>query len=88
MVKKRQQYAASFKAKGALEAIREEGSLSQLSSKYQVNANLISKWKTQVLQGVSRIFTHPCDYSNSSKDQHIKSLHAPRLENLQWRGIF
>lgn len=76
MVKKRQQYSASFKAKVALEAIREGGTLSQLSSKYQVNANLTSKWKTQALQGMSSIFTQPCDSSDSSKDQHIKALHA------------
>ncbi len=60
----------------ALEVIREEGTLSQLSSKYQVNANLISKWKTQALQEISRIFIQPCDSSDSSKDQHIKALHA------------
>ena len=76
MVKKRQQYSANFKAKVALEAIREEGTLSQLSNKYQVNANLISKWKAQVLQGMSRIFSQPCDYADSSKEQHIKELHA------------
>lgn len=76
MVKKRQQYSASFKAKIALEAIREEGTLSQLSSKYQVNANLISKWKAQALQGMSLIFSQPLDHSNSPKEQQIKDLHA------------
>lgn len=76
MVKKRQQYSASFKAKVALEAIREEGTLSQLSSKYHVNANLISKWKSQALQGMSHIFSQPLEHSNSSKEQQIKDLHA------------
>ena len=41
MVKKRQQYSAIFKTKIALEAIRESGTLTQLSAKYHINANLI-----------------------------------------------
>ena len=57
MIKKRQQYSASFKAKVALEAIREDSTLSQLSSKYQINANVISKWKKQALEGLDSLFS-------------------------------
>ena len=77
MVKKRQQYASSFKAKVALEAIREEGTLAQLSSKYHVNANLISKWKVQALQRMSSLFENGSDVSSGpTEDQRIKELHA------------
>ena len=47
MSTKRQNYTPSFKAKVALEAIREEATLAQLSSKYKVNVNLISRWKSK-----------------------------------------
>ena len=76
MVKKRQQYAANFKAKVALEAIREEGTLAQLSSKYHVNANLISKWKGQALTGMSSLFGNAPDIAASSEAHRIKELHA------------
>ena len=76
MVKKRQQYAASFKAKVALEAIREEGTLAQLSSKYHVNDNLISKWKGQALTGMSSLFGNAPDIAASSEAHRIKELHA------------
>lgn len=39
MSKQRNQHSSDFKAKVALSAIREEGSLSELSSSYGVNSN-------------------------------------------------
>ncbi|PLW78479.1 hypothetical protein C0081_04335 [Cohaesibacter celericrescens] len=39
---KRNRYPAEFKAKVALEAIREELTLSELSKKYGVHPNMIS----------------------------------------------
>jgi transposase len=43
----KKKYSPVFKTKVALSAIREEGTLSELSAKYGVNANMISKWKKQ-----------------------------------------
>ena len=76
MVKKRQQYSASFKAKVPLQALREEATLSQLSAKYHVNANLISKWKLQALHGLSSIFSSRIEAVSANDDQRIKDLHA------------
>ena len=42
---KRKNHAPEFKAKVALEAIREEMTLSELSKKYGVHATQISTWK-------------------------------------------
>ena len=44
-MKKRKNHSAEFKAKVALEAIREEMTLAELSRKYGVHANQISTWK-------------------------------------------
>lgn len=76
MVRKRQQYSAMFKSKVALEAIRESGTLAQLSAKYHINANLISKWKSQALQGLSFVFSSKSELSAVSDDHRIKDLHA------------
>ena len=46
---KKKKYSPVFKTKVALSAIREEGTLSELSGRYGVNANMISKWKKQAL---------------------------------------
>ena len=76
MSKKRNQYSSDFKAKVALAAIREEESLSQLSSKYGVNANMISRWKKQALMGLTEIFSGKYERTELSNDQQIKALHA------------
>src|SRR5512138_2112940 len=56
MKKDRTKYSGTFKAKVALEAVREQQSVSELSRRYGVNANLIYKWKKQLLDNVFRVF--------------------------------
>jgi transposase len=53
---KRKNYSPSFKAKVALEAIKNEKTQSELSQIYQVHQNLIGKWKKQALENFSGIF--------------------------------
>jgi transposase len=55
MVKKRR-HSADFKAKVALAAIREDGTIAQLSSKYGVHASQINKWKKVALDGMTGLF--------------------------------
>ena len=56
MVAKRRRYDAAFKAKVALEAIKGEVTISELSSRYQVHPNQISKWKKQLLEDLPSVF--------------------------------
>ena len=76
MHKKRNQYSSEFKAKVALSAIREEGSLSELSSRYGVNANMISRWKKQALKGMSETFSGKQEQLYVSNYQQVRALHA------------
>ena len=52
----RKQYSVEFKTKVALAAIREEGTLAELSVKYSVHANQIHKWKKEALEGLKDRF--------------------------------
>lgn len=76
MVQKRKTYTAEFKSKVALSAIKEEGSLSELSSRFGINPNVISKWKKQALAGFTDIFSGKHEKREISNDQQIKQLHA------------
>jgi transposase-like protein len=53
----RNHYAADFKAKIALEAIKGHKTLNELASEYGVHPNQISTWKKQLLQELPRIFS-------------------------------
>jgi len=53
---KRKNHSPSFKAKVALEAIRNERTSTELSQIHQVHPNLIGKWKKQALDNFSGIF--------------------------------
>jgi len=54
---KRKQYNGKFKAKVALEAIKGDKTIAELSSIYGVHTSQIMKWKKKVLEQISEIFS-------------------------------
>jgi len=56
-VTKRKQQLAEFKAEVALAAIRGNGSVAELASRYQIDPNMFPKWKGEALQGTNEPFT-------------------------------
>jgi transposase-like protein len=45
MAKKRRKFSAGFKARVALEAIKERETIAALAAKYEVHPNQISNWR-------------------------------------------
>jgi transposase-like protein len=54
---KRKQHSAEFKFKVALEAVKEQKTLSQLGSEYELHPTQISEWKGQLLKAGVRAFS-------------------------------
>jgi len=69
----RRNHAPAFKAKVALEALREEQTLAELSQRYQVHPNQISEWKRQLLEHASDIFDRG---RTTQEGPNVKDLHA------------
>ena len=57
MKKTRRKFTAAFKAKVALEALKERETLAALSARFQVHANQISLWKQEFLANSELIFS-------------------------------
>lgn len=56
-MKSRRKFTADFKAKVALEAIKEQLTITQLSSKYELHATQILEWKRTFLTNANLTFT-------------------------------
>jgi transposase len=56
MKKTRRKFAAAFKAKVAIDALKERESLAELSVKYKLHPTAISKWKQEFLDLAPQVF--------------------------------
>jgi transposase-like protein len=52
----RKRYSAAFKSQIVQEVLREEKTISQLTSAHGVHPNLIGQWKTAALKGLPTLF--------------------------------
>jgi len=77
MSKRGKRYSAEFKAKVAMEAIKEESTLAELSAKYGVTAMQIGKWKRQALEQFAGIFEQnsKADTEKKEMEQKIQELY-------------
>lgn len=79
----RRKFSSSFKARVALEAVKNQQTLAELAVKFEVNAVMISKWKTEFLENMSAAFEKESSSKNDAVD--TKELYAQigqlRVEN-------
>ena len=69
----RRNHGAAFKAKVALEAIKEEQTLVQLAERFDVHPIQITKWKKQMLDRAQEVFAKE---KKTQDGPSIKELHA------------
>ena len=52
----RRNHSPAFKAKVALEALREQESVAEIARRYGLHANVVANWKRQLAENVERVF--------------------------------
>ncbi len=82
MGKSRKSYSNQFKAKVALAALKEEKTIEELSSLFQVPVSQISKWKKQAKENMANIFATSKNPETKENEQLIDRLYR-ELGKLQ-----
>ena len=82
MRKERRRFSAAFKAKVALEAIKEKETLQQLASKFEVHPNQITQWKREFLEGAEQIFSKNKAEEKANDEQDKDQLYS-KIGRLQ-----
>jgi len=75
MQNKRRQHTAKFKAKVALEAIREEKTIAELSSFYEVHSTQIHKWKKCLFENTSELFLDKRNKAKKEQENLVEELY-------------
>ncbi len=65
----RNQHNAAFKAKVALEAVKGEKTISQLSSEYGIHPNQIGQWKKRLLEELPVLFSDKRKKDERDRDE-------------------
>ncbi len=61
MKQKRRKFSGAFKAKVAIEALKERETLAEISKRFEVHPNMISKWKQEFLERSGEVFDKKSD---------------------------
>ena len=84
--KVRRNFSANFKKKVALEALKEQETLSLLCTKFDLHASQITDWKKQLVSGAEQIFNgfkaDTCRTSDDAlRDELYKQIGQLTVEN-------
>ena len=74
----RKRHSAAFKAKVALEAAKQQKTVSELAKEHQVHPVQISQWKKQLLDGLEGLF----ESGSASRRPDPDKLQAERYEQI------
>lgn len=87
MSRKRRTFSAEFKAKLAVEAIRERRTLAELAGEHEVHPNQITLWKKQLIETLPEVFGRRREQSDEQQQELVARLYEQigRLKvELDW----
>ena len=70
----KRKFSGNFKAQVAIEALRERETLTELSKRFEVHINVISKWKQEFIEKSSTVFD--AELSSKTDEAEQERLYA------------
>jgi transposase len=84
MKKERRKFSGAFKAKVAIEALKERETLAELSKRFEVHPNMISKWKQEFVERSAGVFEQKSD---TDSEVDVDKLYA-KIGQLEMQNDF
>ena len=75
MKEHRRKHSPSFKAKVAVEALKEEETVAQLASRFDVHPSQVHKWKKELIDGATGIFSNSPGQKTPDNQQLVAQLY-------------
>ncbi|WP_397375773.1 IS3 family transposase [Paenibacillus sp. EPM92] len=89
-MEKRNRYTAEFKSKVVLEVLREEQTVNEIASKYELSPVMISRWKAEFLERASTVFEKKASEADKvrkeyeTKQEHLEKLVGQLTVEVDW----
>jgi putative transposase len=89
-MEKRNRYTSEFKAKVVLEIIQEESTLNQIASKYQLNPQMLSQWKSEFVKNAAVVFEKGKDGTGkiikemAEKEARYQQIIGQQSYEIEW----
>lgn len=80
----RKSYSGKFKAKVTLDVLREQATIAELSSKYQIHRAQLTRWKKEAIEGLPGMFSTPKKDKNNEQqtmEELYKQIGQLKVEN-------
>ena len=79
----RWKFSPAFKAKVALEAVKNQQTLAELAKKFDLNSVVISKWKAAFLENLSATFerSDSTDVQDQDTEERYAAIGQLKMEN-------
>ena len=71
---KRRRFSAEFKARVARAALREDKTIAQLASEYDIHPNQVSEWKRAAIESMTEAFSKRRKNKKQNEDQREDQL--------------
>ena len=75
-MRKRKKYPAELKARVALEALRGDQTMAELSARHKIHPNLIASWKKKAQEGLVDVFSEREQREEGSREAELQQLRA------------